>query len=79
MKAGRDRWFFSGMAAAVIAIVAAGFAPTYYFRPIVAAPALPLPDAGTPFGLSSLRRPNSSSWSSALFATSTRYFARAAF
>jgi hypothetical protein len=42
MKAGRDRWFFSGMAAAVIAIVAAGFAPTYYFRPIVAAPALPL-------------------------------------
>jgi hypothetical protein len=42
MKAGRDRWFFTGMATAVIATVAAGFAPTYYLKPLFATPALPL-------------------------------------
>jgi hypothetical protein len=43
MKASRDRWFFTGMAAVVIATVAAGFAPTYYLRPLFATPALTLP------------------------------------
>jgi len=42
MKAGRDRWFFTGMATVVIATVAAGFAPTYYLKPLFATPALPL-------------------------------------
>ncbi len=38
----RDRRFFAGMSVAVAATVAGGFAPTYYLRPLVAAPALPL-------------------------------------
>jgi len=42
MKAGRDRWFFTGMAIAVVATVVAGFAPTYYLKPLFATPALPL-------------------------------------
>jgi hypothetical protein len=42
MKARRDRWFFVGMATAVMVTVAAGFAPTYYLKPLFAAPALPL-------------------------------------
>jgi uncharacterized membrane protein len=42
MKASRDRWFFTGMATAVIATVVAGFAPTYYLKPLFATPALPL-------------------------------------
>jgi hypothetical protein len=42
MKAGRHGWFFTGMATAVIATVAAGFAPTYYLKPLFATPALPL-------------------------------------
>jgi len=42
MKGGRDRWFFTGMATAVMATVAAGFAPTYYLKPLFAAPRLPL-------------------------------------
>ncbi len=42
MKAGRRGWFFFGMAIAVAATVAAGFAPTYYLKPLFATPALPL-------------------------------------
>ena len=42
MKAGRDRWFFTGMATVVVAIVVAGFTPTYYLKPLFATPALPL-------------------------------------
>jgi uncharacterized membrane protein YozB (DUF420 family) len=41
MKPGRGRWFFTGMATAIIAMVAAGFAPTYYLKPLFATPALP--------------------------------------
>ena len=43
MKAGRHRWFFTGMASAVMATVIAGFAPTYYLKPLFATPALTLP------------------------------------
>jgi len=42
MKAGRRGGFFFGMAIAVAATVATGFAPTYYLKPLFAAPALPL-------------------------------------
>src|ERR1041385_8610276 len=42
MKAGRHGWFFTGMAIAVAATVGAGFAPTYYLKPLFATPALPL-------------------------------------
>src|SRR5262249_58275322 len=42
MKAGAHRWFFRGMAFAVVAMVVTGFAPTYYLRPLFATPALPL-------------------------------------
>ena len=41
MKTGRHGWFFTGMALAVVATVAAGFAPTYYLKPLVTSPALP--------------------------------------
>ena len=40
MRAGRDRWFFTGMATAVMMTVAAGFAPTYYLKPLFGTPAL---------------------------------------
>jgi len=43
MKPGRRRWFFNGMGFAVLATVIAGFAPTYYLKPLFATPALPLP------------------------------------
>jgi MFS family permease len=42
MKPGRRRWFFTGMGFAVLATVSAGFAPTYYLKPLFATPALPL-------------------------------------
>ena len=42
MKARRRARFFFGMALAVAATVAAGFAPTYYLKPLFARPALPL-------------------------------------
>ena len=42
MNDGRRGWFFTGMAIAVVATVGAGFAPTYYLRPLFATPALPL-------------------------------------
>ena len=42
MKAGRDRWFFTGMAIVITVTVAAGFAPSYYLKPLFATPALPL-------------------------------------
>jgi hypothetical protein len=37
----RERLFYSGMAAAIFAIVFAGFAPTYYLRPYFTPTALP--------------------------------------
>jgi len=43
MKAGRHGWFFTGMATAVMATVIAGFAPTYYLKPLFATPALTVP------------------------------------
>jgi hypothetical protein len=42
MKAGQRRWFFTGMAIAVVATVVAGFTPTYYLKPLFGTPALPL-------------------------------------
>ena len=42
MKAGSDRWFFTGMATAVMLAVGVGFAPTYYLKSVFATPALPL-------------------------------------
>ena len=42
MKPGRRRWFFAGMGFVVLATVFAGFAPTYYLKPLFATPALPL-------------------------------------
>jgi hypothetical protein len=42
MKAGRHRWFFTGMAFAVVTTVVGGFAPTYYLKRFFATPALPL-------------------------------------
>lgn len=42
MKAGGRGWFFSGMAMAIVATVAVGFAPTYYLKLLFATPALPL-------------------------------------
>ena len=42
MKTGRYGWFFTAMAIAVVATVVAGFAPTYYLKPLFRTPALPL-------------------------------------
>ncbi len=40
-EAQRDRRFFTGMGILIAAVIVAGFAPTYFFRPLTAKPPLP--------------------------------------